>query len=87
MLSVSTHTHTHIYTPYMQYVSTQIRGREVGVIKIAYRVNLQENTAAGNGRVAMVSEACEREAGYTLCHQSQQSRHTVHCGKAVSAVL
>lgn len=36
----------------MQFVSTQIRGREAGVIKIAYTVNVQENTAVAEGKVA-----------------------------------
>lgn len=36
----------------MQFVSTQIRVREAGVIKIAYTVNVQENTAVAEGKVA-----------------------------------
>lgn len=61
----------------MQFVSTKIREWEAGVIKIAYKVNFEENMAAGEGRVAVVSQACEREAGYTP-HRlaSAQRRHT-----------
>lgn len=52
-VSVSMHTHTHTYTPCsgMQFVSTQIRA---GVIKIAYKVNLKEIMAAGEGMVRRV---------------------------------
>lgn len=34
----------------VQFVSTQIRGWQTGVIKIAYTVNIQENMALGEGR-------------------------------------
>lgn len=70
LCAVSQAAHTHVYTPCsgMQFVSRQIRGREAGVIKTAYTVNLQENMAAGEGRVLVVSLVCEREAGYTLHH-------------------
>lgn len=56
LLFVSQSVHTHIYTPCsrVQFVHTQIRGRVAGVTKIAYAVNLQENTAAGDGREALV---------------------------------
>lgn len=62
LCTVSQSTQTHINTPRsgIQFVNTQIRGREAGVIKIAYTVNLQENMAAGEGTVAVLSQACEK---------------------------
>lgn len=65
-LSVSTLTHSHTPCSGMQFVNTQIRGRDAGVIKTAYTVNLQENMAAGEGR-GLVGRS-EREAGITLGH-------------------
>lgn len=63
-LAQSTHTHTLQWNAICQ----QIRGRDAGVIETAFTVNIQENMSAGEGRAAMVSQACEREAGYTLHH-------------------
>ena len=62
----------------MHFCNTQIRGWKAGVIKIAYTVNLQENMAAGEGRAAMVSQACEREAVDTVNHKPRHNLHTQH---------
>lgn len=60
--------HTHTHTLQWNAICQQIRGRDAGVIETAFTVNIQENMSAGEGRAAMVSQACEREAGYTLHH-------------------
>lgn len=80
LLCAVSHAHTHKHTPCsgMQFVNTEIRGREAGVIKIAYTVNLQENMAAGEGKVAVVSQACKKGSWiHTSSLASTQCTHTV----------